>query len=43
MLENKDVGFVNVGQAAEIKLETFSFTRYGTVPAIVTTITAQMR
>ncbi len=39
-LENKDVGFVNVGQEAEIKLETFSYTRYGTIPAKVTTITA---
>lgn len=39
-LENKDVGFVNQGQAAEIKLETFPYTRYGTVPAKVTTITA---
>lgn len=34
-IENKDVGFVDVGQAAEIKLETFPFTRYGTVPAVV--------
>ena len=40
VLENKDVGFVNEGQAAEIKLETFPFTRYGTVPARVTAITA---
>ncbi len=39
-LENKDVGFVHLGQEAEIKLETFPFTRYGTVPAKVTTITA---
>lgn len=39
-LENKDVGFVNLGQEAEIKLETFPYTRYGTVPAKVTTITA---
>ncbi|MBI5927481.1 MAG: HlyD family type I secretion periplasmic adaptor subunit [Aquabacterium sp.] len=39
-LENKDVGFVNLGQTAEIKLETFPYTRYGTVPAKVTTITA---
>lgn len=39
-LENKDVGFVNLGQAAEIKLETFPYTRYGTVSAKVTTITA---
>jgi hemolysin D len=39
-LENKDVGFVNLGQEAEIKLETFPYTRYGTVTAKVTTITA---
>lgn len=39
-LENKDVGFVNHGQHAEIKLETFPYTRYGTVSARVTTITA---
>ena len=32
-LENKDIGFVNVGQAAEVKVETFPFTRYGTIPA----------
>jgi len=39
-LENKDVGFVNPGQVAAIKLETFPFTRYGTIPASVSTITA---
>lgn len=39
-LENKDVGFVHLEQEAAIKLETFPFTRYGTVPAKVTTITA---
>ena len=39
-LENKDVGFVHLGQEAEIKLETFPFTRYGTVSAKVTNITA---
>ncbi len=26
---NKDIGFVRPGQSAAIKLETFSFTRYG--------------
>lgn len=31
--ENRDIGFVNSGQPAEVKIETFSFTRYGTVPA----------
>lgn len=39
-MENKDVGFVNVGQSAEIKLETFPFTRYGTVPATVSRVSA---
>lgn len=36
ILENKDVGFVKNQQAAEIKVETFPYTRYGTVPATVT-------
>jgi hemolysin D len=39
-MENKDVGFVNVGQTAEIKLETFPYTRYGTVPATVSRVSA---
>jgi hemolysin D len=39
-MENKDVGFVNVGQTAEIKLETFPFTRYGTVGATVSRVSA---
>ena len=39
-MENKDVGFVNAGQDAEIKLETFPFTRYGTVPATVSRVSA---
>jgi len=34
-LPNKDVGFVHEGQAAEIKVETFPFTQYGTVRAEV--------
>lgn len=40
MLENKDIGFVRVGQSAEIKLETFLYTRYGAIPATVKTVTA---
>jgi len=28
---NQDIGFVEVGQAVEIKLETFPFTRYGLI------------
>ena len=39
-LENKDIGFVRAGQPAEVKLETFAYTRYGTVPATVRNVTA---
>ncbi|HEX2539805.1 MAG TPA: HlyD family type I secretion periplasmic adaptor subunit [Caldimonas sp.] len=39
-VDNKDIGFVNAGSDAEIKLETFTFTRYGTVPARVRTLSA---
>ena len=39
-IANQDIGFVEVGQAAEIKLETFLFTKYGTVPATVRTVSA---
>jgi hemolysin D len=31
ILENKDIGFVEVGQQAEIKIDTFPFTKYGTI------------
>jgi len=30
-LENKDIGFVQVGQSAEIKIDAFPFTRFGTI------------
>lgn len=40
VLENKDIGFVHSGQHAEIKLETFPFTKYGTVGAVVSRVTA---
>lgn len=39
-LENKDVGFVRAGMAAEVKLDAFPFTRYGTVPARVLSVSA---
>ncbi|MFM9901710.1 MAG: HlyD family type I secretion periplasmic adaptor subunit [Polaromonas sp.] len=39
-LDNKDIGFVNAGQAVTIKLETFPYTRYGTLPAVVTRVTS---
>ncbi|MBN2751297.1 MAG: HlyD family type I secretion periplasmic adaptor subunit [Rhodospirillaceae bacterium] len=34
-LPNKDIGFVEAGQEAEIKVDAFPFTRYGTIPAKV--------
>jgi hemolysin D len=39
-LENKDVGFVKVGQRAEVKVETFPFTRYGTVGGTVSFVSS---
>ena len=38
MLENKDIGFVRAGQEVEIKVETFSFTKYGVVQGVVQSI-----
>ncbi|WP_205680336.1 HlyD family efflux transporter periplasmic adaptor subunit [Brenneria alni] len=38
-LENKDIGFIYPGQQAEVKLETFPYTRYGTLNATVEKIT----
>jgi hemolysin D len=40
VVDNKDIGFVNAGQGAQIKLETFPFTRYGTVNATVQSVVA---
>ena len=37
-VENKDVGFVHEGQPVEIKVETFPFTLYGTIPGRVLTV-----
>lgn len=39
-IANQDIGFVFPGQAVEVKLETFPYTRYGTVPATVGIVTA---
>ena len=37
-LPNKDVGFVHRGQEVEIKVETFTFTRYGLLHGTVTSL-----
>jgi hemolysin D len=31
MVSNRDIGFVHAGQEVEIKVDTFSFTRYGVI------------
>ncbi|NUT80132.1 HlyD family type I secretion periplasmic adaptor subunit [Pseudomonas brassicacearum] len=38
MLENKDVGFVRKGQLATVKVETFTFTKYGTVEGEIVSV-----
>jgi hemolysin D len=37
-LPNKDVGFVHKGQSVEIKVEAFTFTRYGLLRGTVTNL-----
>lgn len=34
-LENKDVGFIREGLPAQVKIEAFEYTKYGTIPAHV--------
>jgi hemolysin D len=41
VVENKDVGFVHAGQRAEVKVETFPYTRYGTLHARVQHVSAE--
>jgi membrane fusion protein, hemolysin D len=38
MISNRDIGFVHAGQEAEIKIDTFSFTRYGLLHGTVLTV-----
>ena len=35
---NKDIGFIHEGQEAEVKIETFSFQKYGTIDATVSDV-----
>jgi len=35
MLENKDIGFVEEGQSAAVKIDAYDYTRYGVIPAKV--------
>jgi hemolysin D len=38
MLENKDIGFVHAGQSVTVKIETFTFTKYGVVDGEVISV-----
>lgn len=38
MLENKDIGFVNAGQDAAVKIETFNYTKYGLIDGKVQSV-----
>jgi hemolysin D len=38
LVQNKDIGFVNVGQRVAVKLEAFNFTDYGLIEGKVATI-----
>ena len=38
MVSNRDIGFVHAGQEAEIKVDTFNFTRYGLLHGTVVSV-----
>jgi hemolysin D len=38
MVSNRDIGFVHAGEGAEIKVDTFNFTRYGLIHGEVLSI-----
>ena len=40
MVLNKDIGFVEAGQSAEIKVESFPFTKYGLIDGILRQVSA---
>jgi hemolysin D len=40
MISNRDVGFVRAGQEAEVKIDTFSFTKYGLLHGTVLDVSA---
>ncbi|MDB5407967.1 MAG: type secretion rane fusion protein HlyD family [Rhodospirillales bacterium] len=38
MVQNKDIGFIAAGQEAEVKIDTFTFTKYGLLRGTVLTV-----
>lgn len=37
-IENKDIGFIKEGQQAQVKIDAYEYTKYGTIVAVVTHI-----
>ncbi|HEV2438833.1 MAG TPA: HlyD family type I secretion periplasmic adaptor subunit [bacterium] len=37
-IENQDIGFVKAGQRVQVKVDTFPYTRYGTIGGVITTV-----
>lgn len=37
-IENKDIGFVRTGQEVQVKIDAYEYSKYGTIPAIVTQV-----
>lgn len=37
-VDNQDIGFVNAGQRVQVKVDTFPYTRYGTLGGVVKTV-----
>ena len=42
-VENRDLGFVHAGQEAEIKVESFSFQKYGTLEGRVRSVATEAK
>ena len=42
LVENRDIGFVHPGQQATVKLDSYPFTRHGTLPARVAGLSASV-
>jgi hemolysin D len=40
MVSNHDIGFVHAGQDAQVKIDTFNFTRYGLLHGVVQSVSA---
>ena len=37
-IENKDIGFIREGQRAEVKIDAFEYSKYGTIPSVVSRV-----